>query len=506
MYSTYRHSAPITYSNPIEKADLGPYPSMLLPIEHRHLTAFPNTRFGRTVMSLSENIQTPKEMTAATLLGVIAIASQGRYDVELPFGQLRPLSLAILNAGASGDRKSPLLDKLLSPLREVEKIEHKAHAHRLRQWEAEQLLWDTERKTLLRAIQQCRTRNQSTQDSGNALLDHEERRPPKPRRFALLHEDATSEGLLQSLAHDLPTAGLVTSEGHTILQSAVMRDLGKLNALLSRERVTSTRATKAPLIVEDSTLSLLLQVQPGILKRYLEKHGEPGREAGLWARCIISCPPTRQGTRFLDPNKVLDWSAYEEFCERLTQLTRENLILIHAPDLERNRMTFSDDAARRWCQFYNEIEREIQPGGRFEQSGDHAAKLAEMSARIAALIQRFDSDSLVIEVDSLLLAIDICLHSSENFHRIFHALPQEEQDAIHLDAWLEELRHQGCQEVRRSFILWRGPNKLRQAQRLKAALEVLEHNMRIEQYKLNKTWFVRLRPNLTPPLSLTSPN
>lgn len=73
------------------------------------------------------------------------------------------------------------------------------------------------------------------------------------------------------------------------------------------------------------------------------------------------------------------------------------------------------------------------PEGVFEHAKDHASKLPENIARLAALIHSFDDLSEEeISLDTLLEAIDLVAYFSKEFMKVFSAPPKYEVDADNL--------------------------------------------------------------------------
>jgi len=470
-------------------------PALLLPPGQLHLTEPANTLFARSAVEISQNLQVPVDMVMYSLLSVISTTCQGRHRVKLPNSQVRPISLAILIIVPSGGRKSTLLKLLLSALLKVEREELQKRSKFLEEYESEMALWEAERNGLLRAMKRDRSKSLPVDETKHKLDEHNKLRPAKPRRFRLTFEDVTDASIFAHLAHEMPSASLITAEGKTLFDSAMFKAFGKLNALLSGDRTTVDRVNKPPLDLDDVCLGLLAMTQPGVLQNHLENRGEEMREAGLYARLLVIQPESLSGQRFLDPDATTPtWEAWQEGEKRLEELARENSLLLNAPDTTPMSISFNDDAGRFWVQYYNEIEAENRPGGRFENSQDHASKLAEMAARIAASLHLFESQDGPINTETLLQAIDLCNWSSMNFHEVFQPLPQVCRDAQQLNEWFQDHRNRGIRCLRRTWVRQRCPNPLRKRDRLLAAIEELQAHGQVMQFMDSKTTVLDLMP------------
>ena len=470
-------------------------PALLLPQGQLHMAEPANTLFTRSAVEISQHLQVPFEMAMYSLLSVISTTCQGRHRIKLPNSQIKPISLAILIIAPSGGRKSTLLKLLLSALLKVEREEYQEHTKLLEEYETELSQWEAERDGLLRAMKRDRSKGLPVNETKLTLDDHKKMKPARPRRFRLTFEDVTDASIFAHLAKEMPSASLITSEGKTLFDSAMFKAFGKLNALLSGDRTTVDRVNQPPLELDDVSLGLLAMTQFGVLQHHLENRGEELREAGLYARLMVIQPESLNGHRFLDPDAPNPtWEAWREGEKRLENLARENRLLLIAPDTEPMSLCFSDDAGRCWVQYYNEIEAENRPGGRFEHSQDHASKLAEMAARVAASLHLFEGQEGPITTATLLQAIDLCNWSSMNFHEVFQPLPQVCRDAQQLNDWFQDHRNRGIRHLPRTWVRQRCPNPLRKRDRLLAAIEELQAHGQVMQFMDGKTTILDLMP------------
>lgn len=107
------------------------------------------------------------------------------------------------------------------------------------------------------------------------------------------------------------------------------------------------------------------------------------------ARFLVCHPESTQGTRTIGDD-TLSWERCNDFSARIGELLILNRALLDSPKKERLTVRFSQEAEERWRDVFNEIETGIVEGGRFEGVADHASKLADNIARIAALLHFFD--------------------------------------------------------------------------------------------------------------------
>jgi len=167
-------------------------------------------------------------------------------------------------------------------------------------------------------------------------------------------------------------------------------------------------------------------------------------------------------------------------------------------------LDFSTDAKVLWKDFANHIERNLNPGGMYCDVRDAASKTAENVARMAGLFHVSEGRSGEIQADSVNQALQICEWYLGEFKRIFAPtppVPQQELDAMSLDAWLRyayATRGEYC--IKRNVILQMGPGSIRTKARLDPALGVLAQSgrIRLTQEPKSRAWWVELFINSSP--------
>ncbi|MDH4555722.1 DUF3987 domain-containing protein [Pseudomonas sp. BN417] len=448
----------------------------------------PGELLRRAVDEVENNIQAPKSLILFGALTAISVATQGVFDVQKPNGQVVPVSLMLLSIADSGERKSTVENVFLNAIREFQSARDAEYQEACAKWVVDMKLWSATERKLLKSIGRVSLSDSELDGLRASLLDHEKYKPVKPRQMKLIYGDATPESLFYGLYKDFPSAGLISGEGGSILNGPAMRDIYKMNSIWGGEAIDVSRKSVESFSLEGARLTTAIMVQDAVFRKYLDRSGCVSRGSGLWARFLVCRPNTTQGKRFIK-NGTLSWVHRESFNERLRQLLLLNLDALPERGYERSVIEFSPEACERWLGVFNAIEEEIAEGGRFCEMRDHASKLAENIARVAALIHIFEGEGEKISVKALNFAIDLCHWCSDEFYLIFvppNPLPEEVQDAIELDNWLGRLRREGAEWVPKNYIRKYGPNKLRQKIRLDRALEELFLERRIRFFEVNK--------------------
>jgi hypothetical protein len=97
-------------------------------------TSIVEPTLSRAANAIASKAQVPLAMAAQSVLAVASLAASSHADVQLPFGQVRPLSLFFATAAASGDRKSTADNEALWPVSKREKNLRDAYADEIKKW------------------------------------------------------------------------------------------------------------------------------------------------------------------------------------------------------------------------------------------------------------------------------------------------------------------------------------------------------------------------------------
>lgn len=458
---------------------------------------FPNVfavpLLNAVISEIQNNIQAPRGLIFSTALASISVVIQGLVDVRKPSGQVVPTSLMLLTIADSGERKSTIENILMIPIREHEKLQSVTYQERLSAWDVKKNIWETQKKAILKCVSKSFERGEASHEEELLLLEHEKTKPTKPKKFKIIYEDATSEALFYGLHQNLPSAGLMSSEGGSILSAGAFGDLAKQNAIWSGDTVTVDRKSTDSFKLEGVRLTVAIMAQESALKSFMDKRGDQARGSGLLARFLVCHPISTQGYR-TQYNGTQSWEHRDKYNNRLADLVKQNIELLLNPDREKKIIEFSPAARDRWLETFNFIEAEIRPGGRLEGAGDHASKLADNIARMAALLHHYEGFEGDISLDTLEVAILVCKCYSDEFMRIFTAPSQLESDSYELRSWLSHVAYDGRRYIRKNHILQYGPGSIRDKKRLDLVLKSIcpQHGIKIVTF--NKATLLDLMP------------
>lgn len=471
------------------------------------LPAFPKALstelLGKVIGEAQNNLQAPYEMVALSALTVISASVCGAFDVLKPNGQRVPTAIMTLIIANSGERKTSSYSVFVLPLEEFQEMQMAEFHRKFAKYKAEHAIWKAARKTILKSVAASSDEQESelSRMSRNSLLaelmEHDANEPQKPRAFKLIYENTTSEALYSGLHENIPVAALFSDEAGIILNGRATRDMESLNKLHSGSGLTIDRKNTPSLTIPNARLVGLFLAQESAVEQFQENHDGKARNSGLCARLLVSKPQSTQGTRF-EVSGTQSWEYRDQFSARIHELLKLYLPLLDNPDHPKKLLQFSPEAADLWLKAYNNIERDINPGGRLARSGDMASKLADNMARVAAVLHAFEYPSLdLISKDTLRSAIDICTSCAGDFLKVFDKPPIEFTDAQELNAWFDSnYKNRGARFVYQTEVRQYCLNKLRSKNRLDRALMTLQSMGYIRLFKWGKSKAIDLNPLL----------
>ena len=458
------------------------------------LTASCETLY-HTINEVQANIQAPSELVLMTALAALSISCQNLIDVQLPTGNTVPTSLMLLLVADSGERKTPVENKLFASIREFELAQIDLYKEQLVEWEMDDSIVQQKQKGIKDTIRKLASKGSDTSNEEEQLKEMARKRMSAPRKFQLLYGNATSEALFSRLSNDFPAAGLVSSEGESIFKSTAFNDFGKQNAIWSGEDIVVDRVKGESYRIRDARLTVFIMVQPVILQDYLDTNGQNARGSGLLARALMYQPESTQGQRYIK-NTTTSWEHIHRFNDRIKSLLEMS---VNQVGRERKAIRFSTEAAEAWVSYFNNVESSMNPMGRYHQTKDHASKLAENVGRVAALLHFFEGYDGDISLSTFNAARSICDACSQYFVQTFNAPPQEEEDANTLAICLGNMQSSSSclhgRYIAKNTVRQKGPNQLRNTKRLNNAIHVLVGRGDILVVSDGKTTYIDVSPN-----------
>lgn len=443
--------------------------------------------FGKAIKECSLITQASNSLIISAGLSAVATALQGHINVELPTGNVCPVSLNLLTCADSGERKSTV-EKLLNKGVKNFQLNHEgSYRENLRKYEILKEIHDIKTKKIKKKL--IRGPDSGVDEGLHELLEHEKQKPEIPKSFIIIYEDSTIEALMSGLKYDSPNAYLGSSEGGVLINMFSESTTAFLNSIWSGDDVNVARKTTNSYTLSDVRLTTHIMIQTQTFMRFMQKSQGAVRDNGYLCRFLVCFPPPVSGYRQASGIKFT-----EEF---ITIFHKKIEDFLNNIPLSRHLVEFSDEAKDIWLKIYNDIEVKMAPGGIYYNAKDHASKLAENIARVAALIHYFEhSLDSKISVDALCLAIKLMSYYSFNF--MLHLCPPPINVVLSNDLlfWLDIFKKKGYRYVKKNTILQYGPIRLRKSASLNMAVDELVSKGIISVLDCDKTKVIDLWPNL----------
>lgn len=460
------------------------------------LYAFPEI-LRDTIQELQANIKAPIPLVANCVLSAVSLACQGSIDVRRLDHLVGPVSLYLLTGANSGDRKSAAENVVFEPVRAFQKSRVQERNMKFTQYLTENMAWNVKLEVILAAIKKAYKDGEPTEDHEQALAEHMDQKPQRPRETKLIYDDVTPSALAYGMYQNSAHAALISNEGGSVLEGKASTDVFLLNSLWSGSDIHVDRRTQESFSLSDPRLTVGVLAQVQVIANFAQHKSQQARYSGLFSRCLIALPQSTQGTRFIyDP--TLYWPNTEKFKDRMKEILKQPVAEDADGHPRRIVLQFSPGAQLRWTQAYNCIEYELNPWGFLSDIRDFGSKAADNMARIAALFHYFSKQDGDISVETVDRAAEVMKWYLFEFKRLFSSpppIPQDQADAALLEAWLRSYCHtHKTFAIKKNEARQSGPNPLRNKSRLNAALQVLIWRQMVKVSKDGKTLVILLNP------------
>lgn len=439
------------------------------------------------ISDVSAMTQAPLPMIYLTALSTASTALQWGVNVKTPTGKVSPISIMALTIAESGERKSTVENAFTKGVKSFEKKDRENHKILMEEYDFKMDLHN--RKTTYIKSKVDLSDNETCDKMLRDLLANEKNKPDTPPINLTIFEDCTIEALLSELNENVPNGFLGSSEGGILLNSKAMGKTAHLNSIWSGDDVTVSRKSAETFSLTGGRLTVHIMAQKSVLERFLKHSKDDVRGNGFLSRFLFCAPNSTCGSRQSN-GAVYSQEGLTAFIDRTSLLLEESTNLTNKKTIE-----FSNEAKKIWFDVSNDIELKMRSDGVFYNVKDHASKLAENIARVAAIIHCFEGyTDEYISAETLADSIALISYFSNQFTTFFNAPPKAVINVQKLEHWL--LGHQkfGIRYLKCNTILQRGPSSIRKKRELEAALAILTSQTKVARVKYQNTNFIDLQP------------
>ena len=457
---------------------------------------------GGAATALQQTVKAPMALCCQAVLASASLAAQAHFDVMLPWGERKPLSLFLLTVALSGERKTSV-DKLVLGAAKAQEREDLADYEVMHNdYDEELVRWKAESEKRNRKP----PKNQAASDY-EALAEHEATPKPEapimPLRFI---EDPTAEGLYKLLAVGQPSVGMYSDEGalaiggHALSKDHALKTMAMWCKLWDGSNLTRVRAGEWASALYGRRMSMHLQAQPEVMDKLISDL--MANSQGFLARCLVAWPESTIGTRYVE---TFERAEHKPELKRLFAVLKK---LTQAEPRATDRSTqeldpvelplANEEAVALAMLAVNNFESLMKSGNDLCELTDRASKAVENACRIAGILAVIEGGMATRSINKTHLQNGLKLmqwYLKESLRiRSAALIPPEVRHAEMLVNWLKE---RDIKLFNTSMILTKGPNQLRVKARLDPAIKVLmdhgqaaknDPNLLIDGKKSRTSW------------------
>ncbi|MBS0508997.1 MAG: DUF3987 domain-containing protein [Proteobacteria bacterium] len=461
---------------------------------------------GGAARALHDVVKAPLALCCQSVLAAASLAAQAHFDVLLPWGQRKPLSLFLLTVGESGERKSAVDDVVLGAAKAHEKTAMTAYQEDMERHEADMAAWAKATEAARTAATQGKKGTATAEQIRDAVAAVGEKpvAPIAPLRFVT---DPTAEGLYKLLAMSQSSVALFSDEGglliggHALNGDNFLKTITRWSKMWDGAPFDRVRAGDGVGILYGRRMALHQLAQGDVMVKLLSDRLANGQ--GLLARCLVAWPESTIGTRHAD---AFEWAGARPELKRMFAVLSGLLEAMprtsekNPQELDPLELPLSAEAGRLALQAGNQFEALMAVGQDLSELRDRTAKALENACRIAGVLAAIEGGLSASEITADHLARALVLvqwYLAEALRiRGAAAVPLSVQDAEALSNWLHA---RGMRQFATTGILKSGPAQLRNKARLTAAIEQLVEagyitacpaGTEIDGVKVRKAWEV----------------
>ena len=377
------------------------------------------------VKAVAESLQVSTDMVAVSMLSVIALCVQGKFEISPKSDHIEPLNLYIAIIARPSERKSPVLREIMDPVYTYVKEENEKKQDDIDEYQLEKKILSGQLKTIEESL--CKDKGDHTINEAKKLKkDLRELEKDAVQPIKLVADDVTPEALAKTMSENGERMGIFSAEGGLFgMLAGRYNDNCNLDLFLksySGEPYSSIRITRQGEELSHPLLTILLLVQPKVIMDVMENEEFRGR--GLLARFLYSIPKTQVGIRKYRTNPIAPHirEKYKDLIFRLLGI----------PVMFTRSISLSEDAFIAAESFFNWIECRLT--GEFEEIEDWAGKIHGTTMRIAGILHvvkyGLDAQNKALEIDTMGAAIAIGKYFIDHSSAAFDIMGLTEQKEI----------------------------------------------------------------------------
>lgn len=415
------------------------------------------------VEALAESSQTPLELAGTIGIGVLAIAFQRMYIVQVTPDWKEVLSMYLVAIAPPADRKSSIFKAMLRPIYNYEEKRQKLEAISIARAKAE---WEVLELRLTLAKRAAAKGGTEKELEEVYKLSDKLANFKVPCEFRLVVDDTTPEKLIDIMDGQGGCITVASSEGG-VFGSMVKQynKVGNLDIYLkghTGDSIRVDRVGRGPNYIRSPRLSIILTVQPEVVEGVMSNITLRGR--GLCGRFLYAVCQSKVGRRKVSPSPVPEKveQEYQQFVEEILSTSEEG---------KEGTVTLSQEADDLRREYQYIVEERL--GNEWKEMQDWGGKLVGTMVRIAALLHLAEHPvTEPISEKTMLAAMELADFYATHAQAVYKIMSENKVIADAKYVW-KRLSESGADSMSKRDLLRLCHGKFEKADDLDQALETL---------------------------------
>jgi hypothetical protein len=356
--------------------------------------------------------QAPASICGQSILATMNLAVMGHVDIQLPHGEVKPVSEYLATIAESGARKTSADNRATTGVVEHQDDGYEDYREKYFEYKNDLEAWEKARSLI------TARKNGTAKDNRDRWKQElkelgEEPEPPVSNTI-LIGADPTYEGMHRFFREGGGViAGQFTSEGgafvggHSMSDEVRLRTAAGLSLLWDGADLPRLRASEKYSVLRGRRLALHLLIQPRIAQKLFIDADLV--DQGILTRILAVMPDAPAAPLFKPAG---DCSTLDAFSRRVKGLLGRPFKYLEESrpreGLSPAVLVLDDNATRLWIAYHDDIQKHLAPDGCWFPIKGLARKAPEHAARLAATIAYFDRDGIeAVTADYMLKGITL---------------------------------------------------------------------------------------------------
>jgi hypothetical protein len=435
---------------------------------------FPLDALGKWGAAAAYDVQratrAPASICGQSVLAAMNLVEMGHVDIQLPHGEVKPISEYFATLAESGARKTSADNRATAGVVKHQDDGYEDHRKKYFEYENDLEAWGKARSLI--TARKNGSAKENRKRWKQELEELGERPEPPVSNTILIGADPTYEGMHRFFREGGGViAGQFTSEGgafvggHSMSDEVWLRTAAGLSLMWDGTDLRRVRASERHSVLRGRRLALHLLIQPRIAQKLFNNLDLV--DQGLLTRILAVMPEAPLASdQLFEP--AGDLSALDTFSSRVKeQLGRPFKYLNESrprDGLSPFPLRLDPDATRLWIDYHDDVQAQLVPGGDWYPIRGLARKAPEHAARLAATIARFDNHEIeMVPADYMLNGITLMDFYLAERVRIHEGMTVNEDLTIAADLlkWLHNVWKERQNLISLRDIYQRGPYAIR---------------------------------------------